>query len=87
MNMSYQVNKDEYCISNDQQLLNIPFIHAYLSTESYWAQSIPYETVERSIQNSICFGLYKFQQQIGFARVISDKATFAYLGDVLIISE
>jgi GNAT superfamily N-acetyltransferase len=62
-------------------------IHDFLSTKSYWAQNIPFETVKKSIENSICFGMFFQNKQIGFARVISDKATFAYLGDVFILPE
>jgi GNAT superfamily N-acetyltransferase len=76
-----------YTISNDKSLLNIPLIHQYLSQESYWAQQIPLATVERSIQHSFCFGIYHAQQQVGFARVITDHATFAYLADVFVLPE
>jgi len=79
--------KDGYTISTDKQLLDITVIHGYLSQESYWAQHIPVETVQRSIDNSLCFGIYHQQQQIGFARLITDKATFAYMADVFILPE
>lgn len=62
-------------------------IHDYLSNHSYWAKGIPFETVTRSIENSLCFGVYNGNSQIGFARVISDKATFAYLADVFILEK
>ncbi|AXY77158.1 N-acetyltransferase [Paraflavitalea soli] len=75
--------KDDYTISTDKDTLNIPYIHQFLTT-SYWAEGIPLHTVKRSIQGSLCFGVYKGQQQIGFARVISDLATYAYLADVFI---
>jgi GNAT superfamily N-acetyltransferase len=75
--------KGEYSISTDKRILNIPFIHQFLSG-SYWATGIPVETITRSIENSLCFGVYKEGTQIGFARVITDQATFAYLGDVFI---
>jgi GNAT superfamily N-acetyltransferase len=74
-----------YSISDDATKLNIQVVHQYLSTESYWAKHIPFETVERAIQNSLCFGVYHQQEQIGFARLITDKATFAYLADVFIL--
>lgn len=77
------IRKDEYTISTDKDILNIPYIHAFLTT-SYWAEGIPVETVQRSIAGSLCFGVYKGEQQVGFARVISDEATFAYLADVFI---
>lgn len=76
---------DDYCISTDNNLLDIPMIHHYLSTESYWAKNIPLHVLQTSIDNSICFGIYYFNQQIGFSRVVSDKATFAYLADVFIL--
>lgn len=74
----------EYYISADKSLLNIPYIHHYLCFQSYWAEGRAYETVDQSIQNSTCFGVYIHGKQIGFARVISDKATFGYLADVFI---
>lgn len=76
-----------YHISTDPALLDIPMIHWFLSTQSYWAQGIPAETVERSIAHSLCFGVYLGSAQVGFARVISDRATVAYLGDVFILPE
>lgn len=62
------------------------FVHEFLR-RSYWAQNIPSETVRRSIENSLCFGLFKAEKQIGFARVVTDYATFAYLCDVFVIEE
>ena len=72
-----------YEISTDRQLLDIPYVHAQL-TESYWATGIPLETVEKSIQGALCFGIYQGKQQVGFARIITDRATFAYLADVFV---
>lgn len=80
----YEVIKDEYRISTDPSLLQVDMIHRYLSEESYWAQKIPRDVVEKSLENSLCFGLYHNDKQIGFARLITDKATFAYLADVFI---
>ena len=77
----------QYLISTDQEKLNIPLIHGFLSVHSYWAKGIPLETVQRSIRHSMCFGLYRNEEQIGFARVISDRATYAYLGDVFVLPE
>ncbi|MBK8967812.1 MAG: GNAT family N-acetyltransferase [Lewinellaceae bacterium] len=74
-------------ISTNSELLNISFIHDFLCRHAYWAVGIPEETVRRSIEGSLCFGIYKEKQQIGFARVISDYATFAYLADVFITPE
>lgn len=77
--------QEGYTISTDNAKLDIGVIHHYLSEESYWAKNIPLEVVKRSIDNSLCFGLYHQHTQIGFARLITDKATFAYLADVFII--
>ena len=80
-----EFEKEGYSISSDNAKLNIAVIHHYLSQESYWAQNIPLEVVKRSIDNSLCFGLYHQHTQIGFARLVTDKATFAYLADVFIL--
>jgi GNAT superfamily N-acetyltransferase len=74
-------------ISTDHDRLDVDLIHRYLSEESYWAKGIPRDTVERSLANSLCFGGYIGDQQIAFARVISDHATFAYLADVFVLPE
>jgi N-acetylglutamate synthase-like GNAT family acetyltransferase len=78
--------ENDYLISTDKSMLNIDFIHSYLS-RSYWAENIPKKTVIRSIENSLCFGVYNNNRQVGFARVISDYSTFAYLADVFIIED
>jgi N-acetylglutamate synthase-like GNAT family acetyltransferase len=82
----YQQTHNEYLVSTNKALLNMEVIHHYLSTESYWAIDIPKTTVETCIENSMCFGVYNNNVQIGFARLITDKATFAYLADVFIIT-
>ena len=74
-----------YSISTDKDKLQLNVIHRYLSEESYWAKHIPLETVARSIENSFCFGIYFNNEQIGFARVITDFAIFAYLADVFVL--
>lgn len=76
-----------YHISDDKNRLDLSVIHTYLSTESYWAKDIPCETVQKSIDNSLCFAVYRDSDgaQVGFARVITDCATTAYLADVFII--
>jgi len=76
---------DGVLISTDTARLDLDVIHTFLSTRSYWAQGVPREVVARSIATSLCFGVYDGAQQVGFARVISDYATFAYLADVFII--
>ena len=73
-----------YEVSKDKARLDINVIHNFLK-ESYWSPGIPRETVVRAIKESLCFGVYAGSEQIGFARVISDKATFAYLADVFIL--
>lgn len=85
MSLSYETRKQNYLISTDPALLNVDVIHDYLSNQSYWAQNVPKEVVEKSITNSLCFGLYFTEQQVGFARLVTDKATFAYLADVFIL--
>ncbi len=78
---------NDYTISTDKTRLDIPMIHRFLAEESYWAQHIPLELVEQSIEHSLCFGVYLTDNQVGFARVVTDQATFAYLGDVFILPE
>ncbi len=82
-----ELSENGYLVSTDTSELDIPMIHKYLSQESYWAKNIPFEVVERSIANSFCFGVYHYEKQIGFARLLTDKATFAYLADVFILEE
>ncbi|MBN9298538.1 MAG: GNAT family N-acetyltransferase [Filimonas sp.] len=86
MSNYYLVVKEGHTISTDPAKLDLKMIHQYLSEESYWAKNIPLEVVERGIANSIAFGMYEGNKQIGFARVITDKATFAYLADVFILA-
>ena len=68
----YEEEKDGFLISTDKSKLDLAMIHHYLSTESYWAQHITFDIVQRSIENSFCFGIYKEHQQVGFARLITD---------------
>jgi N-acetylglutamate synthase-like GNAT family acetyltransferase len=75
-----------YAISTDPALLNLDVIHGFIS-QSYWAKEIPKATVERAVKNSLCWGVYERGAQVGFARVMTDKATFAYLADVFILPE
>ena len=79
--------KGDFHITTALDQLDLGVIHGYLARESYWASGIPRATVEKSIRNSLCFGLFHGKTQIGFARVISDCATFAYLADVFVLSE
>jgi N-acetylglutamate synthase-like GNAT family acetyltransferase len=73
-----------FLISTDRSKLDVDVIHRFLA-RSYWAEGIPRETVMRSIENSLCFGVYDNAKQIGFARVISDFATYAYVADVFVL--
>lgn len=74
-----------YTISTDKSRLDIGMIHRFLSEDSYWARNIPREVVERSIENAMCFGAYDGDRQVGFARVVTDRAVFAYIGDVFVL--
>lgn len=85
MNNYVAVNA-EYLISTDKALLNMGVIHQFLKEESYWAQNRTKEQTELAIEHSICFGLYKENQLIGFARVVTDYTVFGYIGDVFILS-
>jgi GNAT superfamily N-acetyltransferase len=76
--------RGEFLLSTDRDLLDLNVIHGFL-TASYWAKGISREVVARSVQNSLCFGVYKHAQQVGFARVISDFATYAYVADVFVL--
>jgi GNAT superfamily N-acetyltransferase len=76
--------RGDFVISTDRDRLNVDLIHDFL-TNSYWAKGITREIVVRSIEHSLCFGIYEHEAQVGFARVISDCATFAYIGDVFVL--
>lgn len=79
-------HKDGFIITTDKSAIDITTVHGFLSS-SYWAENIPVDVVKRSIEGSLCFSLLKDGQQIGFARVITDKATFAYLADVFVLED
>lgn len=76
--------KNEFRLSTDPSQLDLDVIHAFLRT-SYWSENLPRALLAKAIKNSLCFGVYKGHSQIGFARVISDYASFAYLADVFIV--
>jgi len=76
-----------YEISTDRSRLDLDLIHRFLAEESYWAPGVTREVVERSIDNSIPFGAYLDGRQAGFARAVTDKATFAWLADVFVLPE
>lgn len=81
----YEILIGDHLFSSDKTKLQLNVIHNYLSKESYWAQNIPFEIVKKSSEGSICFGIYLKEQQIGYARVVTDSATFGYLADVFIL--
>jgi GNAT superfamily N-acetyltransferase len=74
----------DYQISNERARMDVDAIHAFL-TRTYWARGIPRATVERAIAHSLCFGVFCEGAQVGFARVVTDRATFAYLADVYLL--
>jgi N-acetylglutamate synthase-like GNAT family acetyltransferase len=84
MNDAAFANKG-YSISTDPALLDFEMIYDYLDKQSYWAKGIPADTLRKAIDNSLCFGIYEHDKQVGFARIITDKATFAYLCDVFVL--
>ncbi len=77
---------DRFVISTDPARLDVDVIHSYL-TRSYWSPGVSRATVEAAIRGSLCFGLYDRDRQIGYARVVTDGATFAYLADVFVLEE
>jgi GNAT superfamily N-acetyltransferase len=77
--------RDGFVVSTDPERLDVEAIHRFLAS-SYWAAAIPRETVARSLRHSLCFGLYHGSETIGLARVVTDRATFAYLCDVYVLA-
>src|SRR5512135_3571192 len=84
--MVTEVRRGDYLISSDPRRIDLDLVHGFLAG-SYWAAGIPHQTVERSIAGALCFGVYRGAAQVGFARVITDRATFAYLADVFVVEE
>jgi len=82
--MFHELHHGDILVTTDPARLDIETVHGFL-TRSYWAEGIPREVVERSIRHSICFGAFEGDRQVGFARVISDRATFAYVADVFVL--
>ena len=76
--------KGEFTVSTDRARLDLGCIHGFLR-EAYWSEAIPREVVAKSLDHSLCFGLYDGARQVGFARVVTDYATFAWLGDVFVL--
>ncbi|HEX9425367.1 MAG TPA: GNAT family N-acetyltransferase [Pyrinomonadaceae bacterium] len=79
--------RGEYTISTDNNRLDIHTIHDFIANQSYWAQGRSTETTQRALDNSLNFGLYKHNLQIGFARVVTDYATFAWIADVFVLPD
>lgn len=76
--------EDGYGISSDKSLLNVEYVHVYLAQQSYWAQGRSRPVLETAMANSLCFGVYLEGVQVGFARVVTDYAIFAYLCDLFV---
>ncbi|MCA9968827.1 MAG: GNAT family N-acetyltransferase [Anaerolineales bacterium] len=85
--MSLTITRPPYTLSTDRARIDVAFVHAYLSHESYWAHGRALETVQRSIDHSLCVGIYLDTAQVGFARLVTDYATFAWLCDVFIAAD
>lgn len=88
--MDYTVTKNDFTISTDKSKIDIAYVHEFLSN-SYWSPGVPVETVKKAMQNSLCFGVFETEKQtlptgrqVGYARMITDTATFAYMADVFI---
>lgn len=82
----FEVQRGDLAVSTDKAKLNIGVIHDFISKEAYWAQGREISMVQKTIDNSLCFGIYEKENQVGFARVVTDYATFAWLCDVFIVS-
>ncbi|HEV2434701.1 MAG TPA: GNAT family N-acetyltransferase [Verrucomicrobiae bacterium] len=82
---TYQIQEETLLISDDPARLNRALIHRFLSERSYWAPGVSLEMVNRSLDHSLCFGVYQAGEQVGFARVVTDFATFAWLADVFVV--
>ena len=83
--MIVEEHRDGYTLSTDKARLDVESIHAFLSERSYWAQGRSREVVERTIETSLCFGIYAQQELVAFARVVTDYATFGWVCDVLVL--
>ena len=87
MTENHEWQNGEFTISTDRDRLQLDAIYKFLTEESYWAKTRTREQTETAVKNSLPFGVYKGENQIGFARVVTDYATFAYLGDVYILED
>lgn len=84
MTILKEFTADGFTFSSDRTKVDIAYVHRIASTQLYWAKGIPYDVVKRSVENSLCFGIYTASQQVGFARLVTDYATFGYLADVFV---
>lgn len=87
MNILKEYTADGFTFSSDREKVDIAYVHRIASTQLYWAKGIPYDIVKRSVENSLCFGIYTATKQVGFARLVTDYATFGYLADVFVDEE
>ncbi|MFN2597061.1 MAG: GNAT family N-acetyltransferase [Pyrinomonadaceae bacterium] len=85
--MAHEITRGEYTISTESARLDLGVVHRFVSEESYWGRGRAIEVVRRSVENSLPFGVYRGEEQVGFARVVTDYATFAWLADVFIVKE
>jgi GNAT superfamily N-acetyltransferase len=83
--VSFEARRGPYRVTTDPAAFDLDVVHRFLAASSYWAEGVPRETVARSISNSLCFGVFEWEAQVGFARVVTDRATFAYLADVFVL--
>lgn len=79
-----EFKQGEYLVSTDPSRLDLPWIHGYLTNDAYWSRGISYKVFQTSVENALSFGVFHHEKQVGFGRVISDYATFAYLADIFI---
>jgi len=84
---SITIEHDDYIITTDKSLLKPRQIHAWLSTEAYWSKNIPFPLVKQAFDHSFCIGILKGEQQIAYARLVTDYASFGYLADVYVVEE
>jgi len=84
---THEWRKGQFQITTDQGRLDFETVYEFLTGQSEWARGIPRLTLEKSVQNSLCFSLFEGKKQVGFARVISDYSTIAYLGDVFVLRD
>jgi GNAT superfamily N-acetyltransferase len=81
---AYEARRGPFLVSDDRSRLDLGVIHGFLRT-AYWSTGVPREVVERAVEGSLCFGLFEHDKQVGFARAITDRATYAYLADVFVL--